>query len=564
MDEAVRNQQLLTTPLPAGRDPSRSQINYRLNALHLRIGPWVGVNRATLKGLLQEAGWDFEEAIKLWRIHLALRITHHVTGSFGRTSEEVLEDELLSASSLHQNHRLGINRLYGILGLEMLRTVPNASRRYELTSLRVALLLREANWDIGVAQDRGLEMVNNDEERRRFFRRERRLRLVMNNNLNQLHQDERVALFMEIAGTDDYTSAEHFLRSHGWDLGVAMDDWMRHGLPMVRYDRAELRKVLFAVPLQFHTESENLWPSSRPTAQTLSGVDQADRIENRENYLEGSYNKRKGWMINQDDIHPLLGLRQPEKMRVDTIINGKFKALRYNKRPRGESKQNAKGEHVRGTREIFDWCKKDHLNKLVIWRRQPPRRTTGVLKRVKAKEYCPAEDDWIHDWHKAQRDAMLNGESVDDYRSRGGKWPLKYDTNKLFKEYNEEFEGRTDLPGTDGEPRSKRTKAGLDARRKRIKRVCDTFGLKLSPPHPKKTNAKSDSKDNATETNDKTTEGPGEQSNVEEGAQVEEEGEEYDVEEDDQLEEVDELDGDDGLEEEEFDAEDEGDDSDQD
>lgn len=485
-DPEVKQQKLLKTPLPIGQNPSTYHIDMCIHALHLRIGPWVGVNRGTLKQILQAEGWDFERAIVLWERDLATRKTHHTTNAAGRKYETVLENRFLSAPSLHQNHRMAIDHIYTGLSLKQLSF--NPAKRFRLTSLRCALLLIESSWDLEIARGRCMEIVNDLEERERFFRRDRRLRLVIGEEPNQLHKDERVALFMEIAGTDDYTSAEDMVRTHGWDLGVVIDVWMRQGLPLVPYDRKLLRKVFFAAPRFFHTETDCMWPASRPRVPNLSGVDQADRDDHELDYEQGSYVNRKGWIINYDDVLPFVGLVQPEKMRMDMIRSGDFKVLRYHQKPAAKGpKRKAKstGETVKAAHENFDWNKLHHINKLVSWRRQPPRRISGDLKRSKAKGYHELEDEWIFDWHAAERDRILDGESEEDYRAEGGRWPLKYSTKKLFKEFNELFEGRTDLPATDGEPRHRRTQPALDARRKRIDVVCKTFGLPFCPAHKK-------------------------------------------------------------------------------
>lgn len=458
----------------------------RIDALRLRIGPWVGVNRGTLRDILQAEGWDFEQAIVRWKRDLAMRANHHTNNAAGRTYETVLEDRFLSAPSLHQNHRMAIDHVYANLSLKLLSLTP--AKRIRLSSLRCAMLLKEAAWDLEVAQGRCMEIVNDFEEREKFLRQDRRFRMVIGNEPNQLHKDQRIVFFMELAGTDDYTSAEDMVRTHGWDLGVVIDAWMRNGLPLVPYDRKLLSKQTFAAPQLLHDETDSLWPASRPSILNLSGVDQEDRDDYNLDYEQGAYINRTGWIINPDDTHPLIGLVQPEKMRVDLIRNGIFKVLRYNQKPTSKgTKRSAQcmAAARKAARQDFDWMDLTHINKLISWRRQPSRRISGQLKRLKAKGYHELEDQFIFDWHEKERDLALGLETVASYRARGGRWPLKYDVAKLFEAFNEEFEGRTDLPGTGGEPRSHRTRPGLDARRKRIEAVCDTFGLPFCPPHKK-------------------------------------------------------------------------------
>jgi hypothetical protein len=486
LDPDVRQQKFLKTPLPFGQYPSQFQIDTRIHALHLRIGPWVGVNTHTLREILQAEGWDFESAISRWDRDLAVRKTHHLISPVGRTYETILEDKFLSSPSLHQNHRLGIDHIYSSLGLKQLSIAP--AKRFRLTSLRCALILRESNWDLGIAEECCMNIVNGVEERERFLRRDRRLRLVIGNEPNQLHKDERVALFMEIAGTDDYTSAEDMVRVHGWDLGVVIDDWMGRGLPLVPHNRKLLLNVTFAAPRFFHTETDNLWPASRPSAHHLSGVDQADRDDYDLDYEQGTRANRRGWIINHDGELPLVGLVQPQKMRIDMIRNGEFKVLRYHKKPSAKGtkrKTDGVGEAVKSDQEGFDWTNLHHIGKLVAWRRQPSRGVAGNLKKEKAQAYHEQEDKWIFDWHAAERDRMLDGESVEDHRAGGGRWPLKYSAKKFSEDFNAEFEGRTDLADTNGEPRQHRTQAGLDVRRKRIIAVCETFGLTFCPAHKK-------------------------------------------------------------------------------
>jgi hypothetical protein len=158
-----------------------------------------------------------------------------------------------------------------------------------------------------------MEVVNTVEERERFLCRDCRLRFVIDGEPNQLHRDERVALFMEIAGTDDHFSAEDMVCTHRWDLGIVIDIWMRQAFPLVPYDRKLLRKTTFAALRLFHVERNRLWPASRPSAPILSDIDQADRDEHGLDYEQGTYANRRGWIINYDWYIPLSDSSSPKK-----------------------------------------------------------------------------------------------------------------------------------------------------------------------------------------------------------------------------------------------------------
>ncbi len=275
---------------------------------------------------------------------------------------------------------------------------------------------------MGIAKERCMEIVYDTKECERFLRRDRRLRLVNINGPNQLHKDERIALFLELAGLDDYVFPEAMLRTRGRDLGVVIDAWMREGLPIVPYDGKLLLKVTFAAPWLPDLETNSMWPPSRSSVPILSGINQADRDDYYLNYGQGRYINRKRWIINYDAVHPLIGLIQPEKMLIDMIRCGEFKVLRSYQKPTAKGTKRKGQEHRRGhykaAGEDFDRGRLHSISKLVSWRRQPPCRFSGELKRNKAKEYHDLADEWIFDWHAAERDRILDGKSVDDFRAR--------------------------------------------------------------------------------------------------------------------------------------------------
>ena len=112
----------------------------------------------------------------------------------------------------------------------------------------------------------------------------------------------------------------------------------------------------------------------------------------------------------------------------------------------------------------LDWNDPTHIKALNAWHAQNFRRILGP-SRAQAPSFADAEDTWIYERHaaRAAEHAAVGGDLTN----------ISWDLPRLAVESNPRFEGRGDVGGALGVG----SVASLDARRRRLGRVCREFGI---------------------------------------------------------------------------------------
>lgn len=451
----------IRTPLPPGTDPNEFQIQIRVTGLRLRIGHVAGIYDVTLRRILRDQRYDMDLAFAQWGGERGGARQRHLTNAPGRAQLHRDRDYLLAADTLHDNHRRAIDVLYQKLNGG---AVHNPLR--QIVPLRAAILLRESGWDVEQAIRDQVALETDAAETTRRARYERQLRMA---SPNACHQDRRLALLLNVLGTDDMPSARALLTSHAWDTALAIEDWMRGGLATVPATATERARVSYQAPRLLHPETANYWPVTRPSAGPLTGVDAADQQDALEDYGHGAYVGRTGWMVDYCTAPANVGVRVPEYMRQEAVRRGGRFAV-YTFETVTASGTSARYNNPRAV--AFDWNNPVHISTLNKWVVQPAYRTEGITRKPAQLSYHDQEQAWLIQWHLAEyeRDFENNGVFTDSTK----KFP--FDVTKLHREFNQAFVGLV-LPGTTSGPRVARSRAALDTQRHRMPELCELFNL---------------------------------------------------------------------------------------
>lgn len=466
-----RTRQAISTPTSNPRTVGLKQQGYRVWAMRQLLGEPVGITDGDLHHALVASGWDLGTALRRMNDVLNQARRRHRTNAPGRSPAEQQRDRLLGADSLHHNRRLGINFLY-----TRLVQVVRADQVDMLTTLTLGQLLADHRFDVDEAVHAFLERILSDEETEHHQRLERRLRMI---NPNQMHLDQRIARFMEIAGSDDWYAVRALLATHGYDMQRAMDHWMRNGLASAPIPPSELTRTTFRTPRLPHTDTEDLWPHPRPLAGRLDNIDEDDLADAAMDYDDTSNPERNGWMVRYPRSEARVGINIPTRRRCDYVRRGEFTTAEV-----------TRAETVRGSgiRHPFDYNQSNHVRHLNDTASQWFRRTTGQTSKKRGMFYQDDENDWIWWWHNErlwevieEHPELLDATSLEDWERLGIKWPIRIDKNQMTTDFNDRWVGTMNA---DGEQRSAREMRSLDAQRRRIIIVCEDFGLPYSPAHP--------------------------------------------------------------------------------
>lgn len=467
-----RGRQAFSTPA-SGRVPVQ-QRTWRLWAMRHLLGEPVGITDDELRNVLVASGWDLGMALRRMNNVLNQARHRHRTNAPNRGLAEQQRDRLLGADSLHHNRRLGIDFLY-----TRLFQVVRADQSHMLTTVTLGQLLADHRFDIDEAVNAFLERLLHQEDVEHHQRMERRLRMVQP---NQLHQDQRVARVMEIAGTDDYYAVRGLLQTHGYDMLRAMDHWMRHGLATQPIPPSELNRSLFRTPRHPHTDTEDLWPHPRPLAGPLLNIDADDLADAGASYDDPSYPNRNGWFVRYPRAEARVGINIPTRRRADYIRRGEFRVVQIDR---------VKRKNESRIRDPFDYNNSDHVQHLNGQATQWFRRIQGDMTKERGVFYRDDENEWIWWWHNEQlwemveaHPELLDANTAADWQRAGLRWPMRTNTRVLARDYNHRWTQQTHLPGMNGMARQERDVRSLDAQRRRIIDVCNDFGFPYSPPHP--------------------------------------------------------------------------------
>lgn len=470
-----RARQALSTP--ATGQVTGPQRAWRIWAIRQHLGEPVGITDAEIGSALVASRWDLGTALRRMNDVLNQARHRHRTNAPNRSPAEQQRDRLLGADSLHHNRRLGIDFIY-----TRLVQVVRVDQVNLLTTLALGQVLADHRFDIDEAVNAFLERLKYSEQVEQHQRMERRLRMI---NPTQLHQDQRIARLMEIAGTDDYYAARGLLMMHGYDMLRAMDHWMRHGLAAQPIPPSEPSRTFFRSPRRPHTDTEDLWPHPRPIAGRLDDIDEDDLADADADYGDPSYPDRKGWLVRYPRQEARVGVNVPTRRRIDYIRLGQFRVIQIDDVGREENDT--------GPRDPFDYNNSNHIKHLNNEASQWYRRVPGETSKVKGTEYQADENEWIWWWHNERfwelveaHPELLNANTAADWLQAGVRWPMRTDIQRLTRDFNHRWTQQIHLPGMNGVPRSARDRRSLDAQRRRVLAICDDFAFPYSPAHPKK------------------------------------------------------------------------------
>ena len=218
------------------------------------LGEPSGVTNAELRAALERSRWDMGSALRFMNHRFNEARRREQENQRGRDAPQLERDRLLGADSLHHNRRRAVDALYQ----RLISAQAQPTARLQLTSLNVGLLLAEHRFDldeaVGAFHERQLHPQQLQDARRRL----RSLRIP---GPNQVHQDERVALFMTLAGIDDHYAVRILFEMHNWDMGRVMDQWMQYGVrsaPNAAPAKSS-QAIHLARTILPHDDIENLW-----------------------------------------------------------------------------------------------------------------------------------------------------------------------------------------------------------------------------------------------------------------------------------------------------------------
>lgn len=338
------------------------------------LGKPVGITDEELRTCLTATGWDLGTALRRMNDVLQVARDHHVAGMPNRSLEEQQREQLLGAESLHHNRRLGINIIYS----RLVHVVPPHQREL-LTTLTLGQLLADHRFDLDEAVDAFFERLLQPEVLRHHLILERRLRMV---GPNQLHQDQRIARFTEIAGTADFYAVRGLLAQYGFDLLRVFDHWMRHGLPTQPIPPRELNRSHFRSSRRPHTDREDLWPHPRVVAGRLDSIDEDGLAESELDYGSSGV-VREGWFVRYPRMEARVGIQIPTRLIHYYIRRGSWRVV----------------EIRRVGRELFDYNNSRHVAFLNTEVGQRFRRILGEKTKARGELYQADEDDFLWYWH---------------------------------------------------------------------------------------------------------------------------------------------------------------------
>jgi hypothetical protein len=463
-----RARQPLSTPAADPDSVNDQQRSFRMWAMRQLLGEPVGITDEELNIALVASQWDLGTALRRMNTVLNEARFRHRTNATGRSQAEQDRDRLIGAMNLHHNRRRGISFLY-----TRLVQVVRADQVNMLTTLTLGQLLADHRFDVDEAVHAFLERLLHPDEIERHERVERRLRMI---NPNQMHLDQRIARFMEIAGSDDFYAVRGILRTHGFDMLRAMDHWMQHGLAPQPIPPSELTRALFRTPRQVHIDTENMWLHPRPIAGHLDNIDADDLADADMDYADITDPVRRGWLIRYPRSEARIGVNVPTRRRCNYIRLGEYTTVEVTKYKPNSGKD-------KGKVEPFDYNNSKHVQHLNSEASQWYRRVPGEKSKDKGIAYQDDENEWLWWWHNErlwevleEHPELLNATSLDDWERLNVRWPIKTDKARLTRDYNNHW----------GNQRSPRELRSLDAQRRRVIAICNDFGFPYSPAHPPK------------------------------------------------------------------------------
>ena len=422
--------------------------------------------------LLRQNNWDLDRAEEAVRAEFDAAKSRDEVALPNRNQIEIDMDYIHGAGSIHESHRRAIDLFYRRVNFG------RASDPHIITALDIGLLLNSNSWIVEHALREFLYRQVNLPAQASATTETRTLRIPTTTMLNM---DLRLATFMDITGVDDAPSARELLISHVYDVGMAVDKWMEAGMPNVQPSQHETRQAFYHRPRNSHNDTTNHWPADRPRSLAIQDVSQSDAIEASREYVKGSAEAQRGFLIRYDSEPARRDMPDPTKLRIESIRSGKYTQLVYAGVTIPGTGQVGKGREKGRKHRPIDWTESEDMVEINKWYAQPRRRLHGTSDRTIHAGYLSVEREWLYEHYR-----KLNAQSLSRKpggRESGGR-SLLIDPKELAQAFNAAFEGRRDVPGAkDDEPRPERTAAAISAFSKRQEDWSKEFGWKYSPAH---------------------------------------------------------------------------------
>jgi hypothetical protein len=456
------------TKLVKGTRPTPHRVACIIHAFRMRLGRIGGVTTNDFDKWLADQDWEVDLAIDIFlQITVPAARKADEDNEPGRSPLQQQKDHMLAgaAYSRHGNHRRTISVLY-----EMFQALFPGD---VITVMRIANLLRETIFDYEEAIMIHEQRRGNAAELAEIERAERRLCMPGpgGGEPTQVHKDNRVQVFLEVAGTDDWVSARNFLSSaaNAWNLGLAMDRWMQSGFRTTRPTPTESRRLRYRAPQLSHLEQDNLWPPPRPLFQ-MTTADATDIVDSTEDYGTGSYVGENSRYINLDPYRAVVGINRPDLLEQFHINRGKGTVI----------PMLAAGIPEGNSMVPMSFLNSRHITILNKTYLQNPSRSGGISKRQAGIRYTHGECDWMYSWHE-DRVMAYQAQNPGFVLPADQTWKdvVDFDADELTEDLNSEFQGRVTIGSP--APRPERERSSVDLRRKRIQILCTDFGFDFSP-----------------------------------------------------------------------------------
>lgn len=441
-----------------------------IHVLRQRISQAI-IDETFLRDHLRSDAWNLDLAETSVRDELAVAQVRHNFGLEGRDESRQNSDFVLGAGTLHESHRRAIDLVYRRINLGR-----SGDARYVVTALEISLLLNATGWNVERALSEYIDRQHNPTAQVAAATEMRQLRIA---TTTQYNIDRRLAMFMMIAGVDDAISAQHLLQHYQNDLGLTIDEWMRSGMPTIQPTNADRKKATYHQPTLRHQENTNHWPADRPIALPMNDITPAEEAEVERQY--GTQGSNNGFTIRYDLVPGRRFMANPNKTKVESIINGTYKQVHFTSVTiPGTGKAARGGKEKDRKKEPLDWNNDEHVTELNKWYTQHRRRIAKAIQRQQPATYLPAEREWLYSYYRKLYDDVLAANQ--EYRKQGGPSPIQFDKKKLEIEFNSAFEGK-EIAGSKGVPRPKRKFASLSIYSGRQKDWCEEFGFRYNPAH---------------------------------------------------------------------------------
>lgn len=533
----VARREALPPPECLPFQPARTKIqqSYRLETLKTQIRYPYASTKAILHRHLLANGWDANAA----------------AASFRREEEKALESGTLPADEAHYQSRrartVGGSRLLAAADLRI-QINKDRGEPVQLSHASLLGLLQSCRWDVQSALK---EYDQHKDDPSDIIGQFRHLR---SNCPTDTERDERLAEFITMTSTESLASARRFLVESDWDFVRALNGWSRLGyLPIIKLKRDRNGNEIVdgdrrAVIVNSHPRNSDDEPS-RPMFTNFYGekVDtgewpsdaEIDDSESEGGDVGPTYatSRRQGYAIDIDREPARSGCPDASKLRIETIIQGKYKCAwlpgksdRKNKvfsfrwtddddqervaakdddqddvvansgeNEKADASEDDDSEDASGQRsdddpvEIeFDWNNAKHITFLNNWRRQYLFRLTKQASKLVTVPFNNEEDEWL--WYKQAElleetwgEAVIrtgSEEKANDFMVDGNNFPLVANAptwRRWEREFNVRFAGQ--IVAVREPPRPVRSAGSLNTRSHRVGAIIRDFDLHLNEPH---------------------------------------------------------------------------------